>query len=259
MVKKYISWFMHKRKSVVVVYIILRLLVIFSMIMSLLRQDYESVFVCLLVLFLYMLPSMLEKHLNLELPSALEIVILFFIFAAEIMGELQGYFIHFKNWDTILHMTAGFLSAAFGFCLVDLLNRNERFSIQLSPLFLTLVAFCFSMTIGVIWEFIEFGCDRLLGWDMQKDTVLHSISSVYLDPTGRNQAIHIENIEKMALNGEILNIDGYLDIGLYDTMEDFFVNFIGALIFSIFGFFYRKRKGEGRIASHFIPRIREDH
>ncbi len=80
------------------------------------------------------------------------------------------------------------------------------------------------MTIGVLWEFFEFGMDRLFHMDMQKDTI--TISSVMLDPTNRNIPITIDNITSVAVNGQDLGFSGYLDIGLYDTMEDLFVNFI---------------------------------
>ena len=256
--KTYAAWKdgTQNKKAVFAVYLILRLLVIVAMVLSLLRQDYESVFVCVLVLVLFLLPSLLQRRLSIEFPSALEIIILVFIFAAEILGELQGYFIHYAHWDTLLHCTSGFLCAAFGFSLVDLLNHNERFSIQLSPVFVAMVAFCFAMTIGVLWEFVEFGCDRLFNWDMQKDTVLHEITTVYLDSSQTNTPIVIQGITDMSLNGESLEIGGYLDIGLYDTMEDFFVNFVGALIFSVIGFFYTKHKGRGKFASQFIPVVK---
>ena len=35
---------------------------------------------------------------------------------------------------------------------------------------------------------------------------------------------------------EALNLGGYLDIGIIDTMHDLFVNLIGAVIFSIIGY-----------------------
>ena len=121
--------------------------------------------------------------------------------------------------------------------------------------YVALVAFCFSMTIGVLWEFFEFSVDRLFHMDMQKDTIVHTISSVMLDPTNKNIPITIDGITSVAVNGKNLGFDGYLDIGLYDTMEDLLVNFIGALTFSIFGYFYIKRRGKGRIAKAFIPTI----
>ena len=111
------------------------------------------------------------------------------------------------------------------------------------------------MTIGVLWEFFEYGMDRLFHMDMQKDTIVHTISSVMLDPTNKNIPITIDNITSVAVNGQDLGFNGYLDIGLYDTMEDLFVNFIGALTFSVFGFFYIKHRGKGRIAKAFIPTI----
>ena len=245
------------KPAVVAVYWILRLIVIGVMVMTIIHKNYESTFVCVLVLILFMLPRFVERNFRIELPSTLEIIILVFIFAAEILGELKSYFITYPHWDSMLHTTTGFLCAAFGFALIDILNRNDKIKFQLSPVYVALVAFCFSMTIGVLWEFFEFGMDRLFHMDMQKDTIVSSITSVMLDPTNRNIPITIDNITSVAVNGQDLGFNGYLDIGLYDTMEDLFVNFIGALTFSVFGYFYIKHRGNGRIAKAFIPTITE--
>ena len=241
------------------VYLVLRLIVLASLVSAILRQEYESAFVCVLVLVLFMLPFFIQQNFGIRLPSTLEIIILLFIFAAEILGELQSYFIQYPSWDTMLHTTNGFLCAAFGFALIDILNRDTKIKFELSPFYVALVAFCFSMTIGVLWEFFEFGMDRLFHLDMQKDTIVHTISSVMLDPTNSNISVTIDNIHSVAVNGADLGFDGYLDIGLYDTMEDLFVNFIGATVFSVIGYFYLKRRGEGRFAKAFIPTIEQTH
>ncbi len=246
-----------RSKSVFAVYVVLRLIVIASLVLALIRQDYESAFVCVLVLVLFMLPFFIQKNFGIRLPSALEIIILLFIFAAEILGELQSYFIQYPHWDTLLHTTNGFLCAAFGFSLIDILNRDAKIKFALSPFYVALVAFCFSMTIGVFWEFFEFSMDRLFLLDMQKDTIVHKISSVMLDPTNSNISITLDGITSVAVNGVDLGFDGYLDIGLYDTMEDLFVNFIGALVFSVSGFFYLSHQGKGRIVAAFIPTIQD--
>ena len=245
-----------RRQPVVfAVYLVLRLIVLGTLVSSIIRGEYESAFICLLVLALFMLPFFIQQNFGIELPSTLEIIILLFIFAAEILGELECYFITYPHWDSMLHTTSGFLCAATGFALIDILNRNSRIKFQLSPVYVALAAFCFSMTVGVMWEFFEFGMDRLFHMDMQKDTIVHTISSVMLDPTNKNIPITIDGITSVAVNGKNLGFDGYLDIGLYDTMEDLLVNFIGALTFSIFGYFYIKRRGKGRIAKAFIPTI----
>lgn len=247
----------HKQPAVFAVYVALRLIVLAELVMSIIRGEYESTFICLLVLALFILPFFIQQNFGIQLPSVLEIIILLFIFAAEILGELECYFITYPNWDSMLHTTTGFLCAATGFALIDILNRNSRIKFQLSPVYVALAAFCFSMTVGVLWEFFEFGMDRVFHLDMQKDTVVQSITSVMLDPTNSNTPVTIDGIHSVAVNGQDLGFDGYLDIGLYDTMADLFVNFIGAVVFSTIGYFYIKHRGKGRLARAFIPTITE--
>ena len=248
---------LREHKSSFIVFYILRALVIVSLVRQIILDNYEGAFFCILTIVLLYVPSWVQVRLRIELPPPLEITILCFIFAAEILGEVNAFYVNVPHWDTMLHTINGFLAAAVGFSLVLLLNDNEKLTFDLSPFFLAMVAFCFSMTIGVLWEFFEFSMDRLFLMDMQKDTIIHSITSVMLDPTNMNIPVTIGDITSVAVNGQALGFGGYLDIGLYDTMEDLFVNFIGALVFSFIGYFYIKRRGEGKIAKAFIPTITE--
>lgn len=250
----------YHNKTTLTVYLVLRGLVIFVMVRAVLRREYQSVFLCGLSLILMVLPSIISRKLKVVLPSTLEVIILLFIFAAEVLGEINSFYVRVPNWDTMLHTINGFLCAAIGFCLVDMLNRNERFSFKLSPLYLAIVSFCFSMTVGILWEFYEFGADQLLGRDMQKDTIVHVINSVSLDPTNRNIVMHVRDIVDTIVvhsdgTQESLGLGGYLDLGIIDTMKDLIVNFIGATVFSIIGFFYVKHKGKGKVANRFIPQV----
>ena len=254
--KRAIKMEMREHRSSFIVYMVLRALVILMMVLQIFNKNYENVFLCVITLLLFIVPSFIQVNLRIELPSALEITILLFIFAAEILGEIQAYYIKFPFWDTVLHTINGFLMAAIGFALADILNRSKRISFQLSPVFLAIVAFCFSMTIGVLWEFFECSMDMFFGLDMQKDTILNSISSVMLDPIGGNTPTSIQNITSVTVNGQDLGLGGYLDIGLLDTMKDLFVNFIGAVVFSIIGYFYVKNRGKGKFAKRFIPQVK---
>ena len=245
---------LREHRSSFIVYFTLRILVIVMMILQLLNRNYENVFLCALTLVLLIMPSLVQITFKVELPTTLEIIILIFIFAAEILGEISEFYLVFPFWDSVLHTLNGFLAAAIGFSMVDLLNRSEKIMFNLSPLFMAIVAFCFSMTIGVVWEFFEFMMDQVIGYDMQKDTIIHTIRSVTLDPAGRNVPYVINNITETAVNGKELELGGYLDIGLIDTMQDLIVNFIGAFIFSVIGFFYVKNRGKGVFAGCFIPR-----
>ena len=238
---------------------ILSILVILTMIRQFFLGNYENVFTGVLTLYLLALPLFLDRRLGIDIPVGLETVILLFIFSAEILGEVESFYTRVKHWDTILHTVNGFVMAAVGFALVDIYDRSERFVFKLSPAFLALVAFCFSMTTGVIWEFFEFFMDSVFDMDMQKDYFITQINSVKFDPTGLNHVIKVP-LESVVINGEdwMSKYGGYLDIGLIDTMKDLFVNFIGAVVFSVIGFFYVKSRGQGKIAKQFIPSVKSE-
>ena len=91
-----------QQPAVFAVYVVLRLIVVAELVLSILRGEYESAFICLLVLILFILPFFIQQNFGIQLPTTLEIIILLFIFAAEILGELEGYFITYPNWDTML-------------------------------------------------------------------------------------------------------------------------------------------------------------
>lgn len=245
------------KRSSLLVFLILRGLVILCMILQILHGDLQNAMLCLFSIVLLLLPSFLSHKLDITLPNTLEIIIYLFIFSAEILGEINNFYEIIPYWDTILHTINGFLCAAIGFSLINLLNHKSE-HIHLSPLYLCIVAFCFSMTIGVLWEFFEFGADRYFSFDMQKDRIVTKISSVTFDPLKSNKAIKIDSIDKTILldneGKELITIDGgYLDIGIIDTMKDLFVNFIGAVFFCLFGYIYLKGQKSEKMIANFVP------
>lgn len=248
-----------KNKAVFAVYIVLRLIVIVSLVFALVRGNFENAVLCVATLLLLLAPSFIEKSFSVELPSVLEIIIMCFAFSHAILGEIGCFYVKVPWWDTMLHTLNGFLCAGVGFSLIDLLNRDKRFRFELSPVYVALVAFCFSMTVGVLWEFFEFGSDMIFKTDMQKDTVIRSITSVALDPTKSNTPVTVDGITSVVVNGRELGVGGYLDIGLIDTMKDLIVNFIGAVVFSIFGFIYIKYRGrKSRVVENFMVTVRKE-
>ena len=234
----------NKNRKVFVIYVVLHILVILTAIRCLFTQNYENFALCLLVLVLFLAPAFLEDKLKISIPPLFIIIIFFFIFAAEILGEVNHYYVMIPGWDTILHTMNGFLCAAVGFSLVYLLNKGSS-NVNLSPFYLTLVAFCFSMTIGVIWEFFEFTMDQLFYLDMQKDFIVTTIGSVSLDPEHAQNVIKVKDIVETAIktaSGDVTVVSGgYLDIGIIDSMKDLLVNLAGAVVFSIIGYITLKK------------------
>lgn len=254
-----------KRTKKAIIYFLLRFFVILSLVFQFFQRNYDNVFLCILTLILFMIPSIVDKKFQIELPNTLEIIIILFIFSAEILGEVRNFYGTYPHWDTLLHTMNGFLMAAIGISLVDILNRSDKININLSPIFVCLVAFCFSMTVGVVWEFFEWGCDKTLNLDMQKDRILQKVSSVELNPNKENVPIVITDIKKTTIEGKIDNQkqiytieDGYLDIGINDTMKDLLVNCIGAVVFSIIGYFYIQNRDKSKVAKHFVPKLKKN-
>lgn len=243
-------------KKSIIIYLILRLLVILSMIFQIILGNISNVLMCILALVLFTLPTIISEKFKIGIPSLLEGIIYLFIYSTAILGEINNFYGRIPFWDTILHTLNGFLCAGIGFSLVDLLNQNSK-RIKLSPLYIAIVAFCFSMTIGILWEFFEFSADYLTKTDMQKDRIVREISSVMLNKDNENVPIKVKDIEKTEIyskDGTVTIIEnGYLDIGIIDTMKDLFVNFIGAVVFSIIGFLHVQNREKYKFAEGFIP------
>ena len=244
---------MREHKVKAAFYIILRVIIIAVLIYSIIRGKWENTLTCALSLLLLMIPSFIENQMKIDLPNVMEVIMILFVFSANIMGEMAAFYEKIPIWDTILHTMNGFICAGVGFGLIDILNQNEKIKMNLSPLFVCLFSFCFSMTVGTVWEFFEFAMDFFFGKDMQKDTIVTYINS-YLLSGENNTMININRITDTVVNGENLGINGYLDIGLLDTMKDMFVNFIGAVVFNLSGFFYLKHRGKhAGFVKNFIP------
>lgn len=251
-------------KKIVVVYVFFRALAVFMLINQLIMQRWGDAFILVLTLALFAIPHLVERVFNIEIPNLLELIIIVFIFSSTILGELSDFYGYFKMWDTALHTLNGFLAAGVGFSLVYLLNKNAE-GMKLSPLFLAIVTFSFSMTVGVMWEFFEYSADRWMNLDMQKDRIVQQINSVSIGAQS-NVVNQIENIQRTVIeskdnsgnNIETVIDDGYLDIGIIDTMKDLFVNLLGAIVFSVLGYLYAHHdQKKYKFVRNFIPIKRE--
>ncbi len=170
-------------------------------------SDHSQDFLIILTFAMTYYPSILEKRFGVYLPNGLQIVITLFIFASQVLGEMSGFYTTVKWWDLMLHTISGTVLGMIGFLFVYLLNEKGDKNVNLSPAFVIIFAFCFALTIGVFWEFFEYGSDRLFGYNMQR----------------------------FRLPGED---------GLVDTMNDLIVDATGAGIACIFGWLYIKQQND---------------
>jgi hypothetical protein len=168
-----------------------------------------------------MLSVMLYGHgPRVRLPALFRLAAVLFLFASTFLGEVRECYSLFPFWDSLLHFSAGFMSAVIGFSVM-----KELADVKSAGL-LILFAVCFSMTAAVLWEFYEFTVDTVFFTDMQKDTFVDTVSSMQL---GKEKIA----VKSASINGK--SLEGWLDIGLIDTMKDLFVNAAGAACFSVCG------------------------
>ena len=249
--RKYLRDSYRRNHKTFIFYTVLRVLVVLTLIRCLFTGNYQSAMLCLLSLILFLVPAFLQDKMRIEIPPVFQVIIFGFIFAAEILGEVDHYYVRIHGWDTMLHTMNGFLCEAVGFSLVYLLNRGSD-NVNLSPFYLTLVAFCFSMTIGVLWEFFEFSMDQFFFLDMQKDFIVQEFGSVTLDPENLGTPIDVAGITDTVIHtasGQTYTIEnGYLDIGILDTMKDLLVNLLGAVVFSAIGYSTLKFSKSSKVA-----------
>ncbi len=248
-------------KGTFIFYTVLRILVLLTMVRCLIHGNFQSAMLCLLSLVLFLIPALLQDKMRLTIPPVFQAIIFGFIFAAEILGEVNHYYVRIPGWDTMLHTMNGFLCAAVGFSLIYLLNRGSK-NINLSPFYLTVVAFCFSMTVGVLWEFFEFSMDQFFFLDMQKDFIVKEFGSVTLDPAQMGTPIHVKDITDTVIHtasGTTYTVDGgYLDIGILDTMKDLLVNLVGAVVFSIIGYSTLKFSKSSKVADSLMIKPKDN-
>lgn len=176
------------------------------------KSDYTLMLIqCLLGIFAMFLPSILERKMKFQIPNIMEILYVIFLYCAIFLGEVRNYYYTYPHWDTILHTFSGAMLGALGFSVIALMNENKKWKLNLSPIFIAFFAFCFAVTLGVVWEIYEFTFDGLLGLNMQKFALSDGTNLI-----GR--------------------------LALKDTMKDLIVDSLGALFISFIGFVSLKYK-----------------
>ncbi len=159
---------------------------------------------CVIGLFLFFIPNVLEKKLKVEFHPVIYFSYILFLYCTVFLGEFQNFYYIIPNWDTYLHLFSASMFGILGFSIVFLMN-NRSAKIVLSPFFIAVFAFAFAISIGAVWEIFEYIIDISFKTNMQK-YILES--------------------------GEVL----VGNLALQDTMEDLIIDFCGALIGAIIGY-----------------------
>jgi hypothetical protein len=138
---------------------IMRFLVFVAAGVFLYDGDWESSLGALLILALMLAPAVARRRYRVHVPFAMDFGVVFFVFTTLFLGHLLRFYDIYPLWDKFLHFQSGLILSVTGFFLVYVLNESESTSLDLSPAFVALFAVTFSVTVGVVWEMIEFAGD----------------------------------------------------------------------------------------------------
>lgn len=172
------------QKTLIIVSHIIKLSLIFAIAGALLTQQWFTLFLSIVTLILTFLPSIIEKNYKIYLPLELELVMTLFIYSSLYLGEIHSYYIKYWWWDILLHTSSSIILGFIGFLIVFILNYEEKVKMYMSPKIMAVFAFTFALSIGSIWEIVEFSIDNLLGTNMQKSGLVDTMWDLIVDTIG---------------------------------------------------------------------------
>lgn len=187
----------------------------------------NHIFQCAGALVVFNIPRIISKKFRCYIPNFITITLYVFAFAHFVLGEIFRAYDHVFLYDKILHTTGGVIFAILSFSVIWLFNNSEDRRVKLSPFFIVLFTFCFTMTVEYLWELVEFGMDRIFGMNMQRwqDSIIEGAEIV---------------ADGQPVEGTAHSIP--YGNGLKDSMVDMIVNVLGCLLVCIFSYIGMKRK-----------------
>lgn len=189
----------------------------------------ENMLICIMTSFLLFSPWLAERLLKVSFPPVLKLLFMLLIMGGPVFGKIYKFYYIVPLWDKSLHVSSGFLFAVIGAVLPDVLdsgNKNHSHALKVVS------ALSFTLAIAAVWEFYEYAMDKFFGMDMQQDTIVTGINS-YLLGTEKGVTGSLSDIHSVVVDGVELNINGYLDIGLIDTMQDMLVCTLGGICYCV--------------------------
>lgn len=242
-------------KTTMFTYLVTKMLTILILSKVVFTKELSDILLCIVVFFLLDLPFNVSHKLKIKIPNCLMVCSFIYLFFTQILGEVCHFYQLVPHWDSLVHFLNGFLSSSIGFSLIMLLN-SRKMVFKLSIPFVILTTVCFASTVGLIWEILEYGADNILKLDSQNDRYINEINTITLDPKKEGDIISIKNIGYTVLydkdSNVLIKLDGYLDIGLHDTMKDLIVNTLGTITFIFFEYLYMVNTKKYHFMENFI-------
>lgn len=200
---------------------LIKVVVLIHLLSNIINGLWTATFICLFSLIILLISDFIQNKLKYN--NVFALLIYTFLTSSLIGGEIYNLYVKIWYYDIIMHTLSSFIVSGLLYYLLKILN------IKIITTITVLFIFSFAMMIASLWEITEFTIDRVFNSDMQKDTIITEIKSKLLSKEGKY--VIKKKINKMKIGDD--TVDGYLDIGLYDTIDDMICATCGSIIFIV--------------------------
>ncbi len=225
-VMNYLRDRLKKDKVTAILFSLYVVFAVFSTIYFFIISQLRNAIIAILILLLVPAYFIIEYYLKVEFGYGFLVAVLIICIGGAQLGPCYDFYIKYPLFDDFLHMLSGYLFCCLGFMISKRIIRDNRIHVHI------FIGVLFSLTIALLWEMVEFGGTTIFGIDMQEDSIIHTIRSFYLANSHNDIVVIDEIFETIIKYGEDkeIVINGYLDLGVFDTLTDMFVCLIGTLI-----------------------------
>ena len=149
-----------------ILYVVIFVSLIIAAVLAALQGNWDSVGLSVATTVIFVLPFFVEKQFKVYVPTFFTLIISAFIYATIILGQIENYYQKFWWWDVMLHSGSGVAFGLIGLVVILIFFRQGK--IAANPFFLCLFAFCFALSVGLLWEVFEFSGDEIFHTNMQQ-------------------------------------------------------------------------------------------
>jgi len=157
-------------------------ILVIATVFALFTQHWSNVFVSITALLFTVMPAIFSERFKIKLPLTFLAAISIFVFSALFLGEVFDFYERFWWWDVGLHGISAIGFGIVGFLFVFYLFQGDLYAAP--PWALSMIAFCFALAVGALWEIFEFLMDQGFGLTMQKSGLIDTMWDLIVDAIG---------------------------------------------------------------------------
>jgi len=173
-----------KNKIILFFYYFIRGIILLALAGFLFEKNWSNAVLTGVIFLLMIAPSVLKNKYNIYIPFIFDFVITLFIYLTLFLGSVREFYFRFSWWDDMLHFQSGLLLGVIGFLMAYILNESKTLKLTMSAGFVAFFSFCFSLALANLWEIYEFAADSLFGYNMQRNSLLDTMSDLIVNIIG---------------------------------------------------------------------------